>query len=82
LFNFKQKLPCAKVIFSDENFSYQNVFGNKNIAAKGKETNLIESFNSQLRQYCSKIKRKSKSFAKDFINFDNHLAWLFIEKKF
>jgi len=74
LFEFKLSLPSTNIVYSDGNFAYANVFGNKNIAQKGIKTNLVESFNSQLRQYVSRIKRKTKSYAKDFNNLKNSIA--------
>jgi len=79
LWRFKARIPDADIVYSDENFSYKAVFGDKNIAKKGAETNLVESLNSQLRQYCSKIQRKTKKYAKSFINLRNQLGFLFLE---
>lgn len=76
--DFKARIPDADFVYSDKNFTYEAVFGEKNIAQKGAKTNLVESLNSQLRQYCSKIRRKTKSYAKSFINLRNHLAFLFL----
>ncbi len=64
LWSFVKNLPQAKIIYSDENPTYQVVFGQKNIAPKGIKTNLIESVNSQIRQYCSFFRRKVKYYAK------------------
>jgi IS1 family transposase len=75
---FQARIPDANVVYSDKNFAYEAVFGEKNIAQKGAKTNLVESLNSQLRQYCSKIRRKTKSYAKNFIQLRNHLAFLFL----
>jgi IS1 family transposase len=80
LWDFLQKLPQARIIYSDENPTYKAIFGNKNIAKKGIKTNLIESLNSQVRQYCSFIKRKSKCFAKKEQSLNNLLAKIFISK--
>jgi len=78
LFDFNTKLPHTNVIYSDCNFTYANVYGTKNIAEKGIKTNLIESLNSRLRQYCSRIRRRTKGYTKSFENLRNYLAFLFL----
>ena len=77
---FARQLPDADVIYSDGNPAYKEKWGKKNIAQKGVKTNLIESVNSQFRQYCSNIKRKTKGFSKNFENLRNHLAFILIAK--
>ncbi len=80
LWNFVQNLPQAKIIYSDENPTYQAVFGQRNIAPKGVKTNLIESVNSQIRQYCSFVRRKVKCYAKTEEVLRDFLTQIFISK--
>ncbi len=52
----------------------------KFIVNKGKETNLIESFNPQLRHYCSNLIRKGKYYVKSIDSFINNLHIIFYAK--
>ena len=70
LLSLLQTLPRACFYYSD---------GNPELLAhqrKGIETNRIESFNSQLRQYVGYLRRKTKAYAKreDFLQEDLFLV--------
>ena len=77
---FDSKLPISKLIYSDCNPLYYSFYGSSNIAAKGAKTNIIESLNSQIRQFNSSLRRKTKCYAKSFDLFNNSLAHTFITK--
>ena len=78
--DFALKLPNVERVYSDKNPVYKDYYGNKNIAAKGIMTNLAESLNSQLRGYCSRLIRKSKSYAKSFDSLQDNLISVFLSK--
>lgn len=54
-------IPKTTYYYSDNNPAYKKINA---IMGKGVETNLAESFNSQLRQFVSPLKRKTKAFSK------------------
>jgi IS1 family transposase len=82
LLNFQKVLPKANTIHCDGNPAYPWVYGTKCIPGKGVKTNLVESFNSQLRQYVSRIKRKTKAYAKDMDALRASIALVLIGKVF
>jgi len=77
---FVRYLPNPKIVYSDNNPVYKEFYGRINIAKKGSQTNLIESFNAQLRHYCSNLIRKGKSYAKSIDSFISNLHMIFIQK--
>lgn len=80
LLNFDSQIPHSNVVYSDCNPLYAGYYGSINIAKKGVKTNLIESLNSQIRQFNSSLKRKTKCYAKDFDMLNKTLAQTFITK--
>lgn len=77
---FDKTLPQADKVYTDNNPTYQMLYGSRNIAQKGVKTNLIESLNSQLRQFTSYLRRKFKGYAKNSQMFEQTLAKIFITK--
>ena len=80
LYRFNQSLPLANIYHSDGALIYPQLYGQRSIAEKSAQTNLIESMNSQLRQYVSSIKRKTKCYAKSFDELNKKLAMVIINK--
>ena len=78
--DFVRYLPTPDIVYSDKNPVYKEFYGKRNIAKKGIETNLIESFNAQLRHYCSNLIIKGKSYAKDIHSFTSNLHMIFVYK--
>jgi IS1 family transposase len=77
---FVLQLPEVESVYSDKNPVYKEYYGKKNIAQKGCMTNLAESVNSQLRGYCSRLIRKTKSYAKSFDSLLYNLHAVFLSK--
>jgi IS1 family transposase len=77
---FVSQLPQVEAVYSDKNPVYKKYYGEKNIAKKGIMTNLVESVNSQLRGYCSRLIRKAKSYAKSVNALNDNLCSVFINK--
>lgn len=61
---FLAKLPKAQYYFSDGAQMYGGVLRTRVLQEKNAATNLVESFNSQLRQYVTALRRKTKAYAK------------------
>jgi len=80
LFNFNLDLPKVDRVYSDENFSYHNIYGDKVIQEKSGITNIIENLNSQLRDKISYLVRRTKAHAKSSLWLDYRLAIFFISK--
>lgn len=80
LYNFESTLPAAQSYYSDGALIYNMFFGSKITAQKSVQTNLVESLNSQVRQYVSSVKRKTKCYAKLFSELDKKLAMVIINK--
>jgi IS1 family transposase len=80
LFNFNLDLPKVTQVYSDENFSYHNVYGDKVIQEKSKVTNVIENLNSQLRDKVSYLVRRTKAHSKSPLWLDYRLALFFNAK--
>ena len=80
LCTFLQDLPAARVFFSDENPAYLGWLGPRSCPGKGVNTNLVESLNSQVRQYVSRLRRKTKAYAKKLDPLLGSLAMAFIGK--
>ena len=80
LFNFNLNLPKVDRVYSDENFAYHNIYGNKAIQKKSKITNIIENLNSQLRDKISYLVRKTKAHSKSSLWLNYRLAIFFIAK--
>ena len=80
LFNFNQDLPIVENVYSNGNFSYDNVYGSKAIQEKSKMTNIIENLNSQLRDKISYLVRRTKAHAKSVEWLDRRLAIFFVNK--
>ena len=80
LFNFNLDLPKVNRVYSDENFSYSNIYGDKVIQKKSGITNIIENLNSQLRDKISYLVRKTKAHAKSYLWLNYRLAIFFISK--
>lgn len=77
---FLKLLPPAQAYFSDGASMYGTVLGNKVLQEKNAMTNLVESFNSQLRQYLSNIRRKTKGYAKTHDGLARQIARLILRK--
>ena len=77
LLSFNFDLPNVERYYTDGNFVYSNVYGDKVIQEKSKYTNLVENLNSQIRGKVSYIVRKTKAHAKSFEWLDNKLAMFF-----
>ena len=71
---FLKQLPRAKAYFSDGAPTYGKVLGAKVLQEKSAVTNLVESFNSQLRQYMTGLRRKTKAYAKQIDSLRRQLA--------
>jgi len=80
LFTFKDDLPSVEKIYTDGNYSYNAIFGNKATMQKSKVTNIIENLNSQIRDKISYLVRRTKAHAKSFEWLDNRLALFFVNK--
>jgi len=80
LFNFKDNLPEVPKVYTDGNYSYNQIFGSKATMQKSRITNIIENLNSQLRDKISYLVRRSKAHAKSSEWLDNRLAWFFVNK--
>jgi IS1 family transposase len=80
LFNFNLDLPQVNRVYSDENFSYHNIYGNKVIQEKSGITNVVENLNSQLRDKISYLVRRTKAHAKSSLWLDYRLAIFFVSK--
>ena len=80
LFNFNLDLPKVEKVYSDENFSYRNIYGDKAIQKKSAITNIIENLNSQLRDKISYLVRRTKAHAKSPLWLDYRLALFFTSK--
>jgi len=80
LFDFNLSLPKVNRVYCDENFAYQNIYGNKAIQKKSKITNVIENLNSQLRDKVSYLVRRTKAHAKSPLWLNYRLAIFFIAK--
>lgn len=61
---FLAKIPKAQYYFSDGAPMYGGVLRTQVLQEKNAATNLVESFNSQLRQYVTALRRKTKAYAK------------------
>lgn len=77
---FRLQLPPAHRYFCDGNPAYQDVLGSRCHPGKGVQTNLIESLNSQVRQFVSRLRRKTKGYAKSVAALEASLALVFIGK--
>ena len=77
---FARQLPCARVIYSDGNPAYEAFFHDRSRVGKGVKTNLIESGNSQFRQYSSRLRRKTKGYTKSLKNLRDNLVSVLIAK--
>ena len=80
LFLFNQDLPKVNRVYSDGNFAYDSVYGDKVIQEKSVRTNIIENLNSQLRDKISYLVRRTKAYSKseDWLNY--RLALFFNSK--
>jgi len=78
LFNFNLDLPKVDRVYSDENFSYHNIYGDKVIQEKSGITNIIENLNSQLRDKISYLVRRIRAHAKSSFWLDYRLAIFFL----
>lgn len=74
LIHFLRDLPLARMYFSDGAPMYGHVLTTKVLQEKGVTTNLVESFNAQVRQFTSTLRRCTKAYAKDFKGFVERLA--------
>ncbi len=80
LFEFELDLPKVEKIYCDEAFTYDAMYADKAIQAKGAMTNKIENLNSQLRDKISYLVRRSKAHAKSVEWLDYRLAIFFNAK--
>ncbi len=80
LFEFDLDLPKVKRVYCDEAFTYDTMYADKAIQAKGAMTNVIENLNSQLRDKVAYLVRKTKAHAKSPEWLDYRLARFFINK--
>lgn len=71
---FLKKLPPAEHYYSDGAPMYGRLLGTKVLQEKNAWTNLVESFNSQLRQYVTALRRKTKAYAKRPAALERQLA--------
>ena len=69
------------LMYSDENFAYGNIYGDKVIKEKSVMTNIIENLNSQLRDKISYLVRKTKWYSKSQEWLNYRLAIFFNAKK-
>ena len=79
LISFNFNLPKVNKYYTDGNFAYSNVYGDKASQTKSKFTNIVENLNSQMRDKISYLVRKSKAHSKSFDWLDNRLALFFVE---
>ncbi len=56
------------------------IYGSKASMEKSKKTNVIENFNSQIRDKISYLVRRTKAHARSYEWLDNRLAWFFVNK--
>lgn len=70
---FLAELPAADHYFSDGAPMYGLVLGTKVLQEKGAMTNLVESFNAQLRQYVPWLRRRTKDYGKEFESMQRRL---------
>jgi len=80
LFFFNQELPVVNKVYSDGNFAYDSIYGNKATQQKSKKTNVVENLNSQLRDKISYLVRRTKAHAKSEVWLDYRLALFFNAK--
>ena len=80
LFEFNLDLPKVKRVYCDEAFTYDKMYADKAIQAKGAMTNIIENLNSQLRDKISYLVRRSKAHSKSPMWLDYRLARFFNAK--
>ena len=80
LFEFDLDLPIVKNIFCDEAFTYDKMYADKAIQAKGAMTNIIENLNSQIRDKIAYLVIRTKAHAKSAEWLDYRLARFFINK--
>ncbi|MDO9176974.1 MAG: IS1 family transposase [Agitococcus sp.] len=71
---FLALLPSAEFYFSDGAPMYGTILGTKVLQEKGVMTNLVESFNAQVRQYLSALRRRTKACAKTKEGMERQLA--------
>ncbi|MDO9176991.1 MAG: IS1 family transposase [Agitococcus sp.] len=71
---FLTLLPPAEFYFSDGAPMYGTILGTKVLQEKGVMTNLVESFNAQIRQYLSALRRRTKACAKTKEGMERQLA--------
>ena len=81
LIKFLRLLPKAEHYYSDEAPMYGAVLKTKVLQKKGRMTNLVESFNAQLRHYLSCLTRRTKCYAKSIESFQ-HTINLLLGAKF
>jgi IS1 family transposase len=74
LIRFLRLLPQARWYFSDGAAMYGNVLTTKVVQGKGPMTNLVESFNAQLRQYLSGLRRRTKGAVKTKEGLERQVA--------
>jgi len=80
LFEFDLDLPRVNKVYCDEAFTYDKMYANKAIQAKGAMTNIIENLNSQLRDKIAYLVRRTKAHAKSVEWLNYRLARFFINK--
>ncbi|MDD5372478.1 MAG: IS1 family transposase [Sulfurimonas sp.] len=80
LFEFDLDLPRVDYVFCDEAFTYDKMYADKAIQAKGAMTNIIENLNSQLRDKIAYLVRRTKAHAKSADWLDYKLARFFNNK--
>lgn len=80
LFEFDLDLPIVDYVFCDEAFTYDKMYADKAIQAKGAMTNIIENLNSQLRDKIAYLVRRTKAHAKSAHWLDYKLARFFNNK--
>ena len=80
LFEFNLDLPKVNIIYCNKAFTYDRMYANKVIQAKGAMTNIIENLNSQLRDKTAYLVRRTKAHTKSPQWLDYRLARFFINK--
>lgn len=78
--NFVKSIPSSELYFSDAAPSYGAALGSSVLSEKNAWTNLIESVNSQFRQYVPALRRKTKSYAKSLKSLTQQIVNVLMTK--
>lgn len=81
LYDFTYDIPDPVIAYTDGAGVYPSFYYKKHwINSKWFVTNEIESLNAQVRQYCSRLRRKTKAYTKNVKNLYAQLAMIFMIK--